>query len=87
MTLMHRIIGLVLLFGAMASVVSMLYFFVVMHAGIRPERTVLAQFLGPLLLVAPGLLTEEGERARTRLLISIALFVVLFGGLMFIEPR
>ena len=87
MTLMHRIVGLVLLFGAMASVVSMLYFFVVMNAGIRPERKMLALFLGPLLLVAPGFLTEEGERARTRLLISIALCVFLFGGLMFVEPR
>jgi hypothetical protein len=65
-----------------ASVLSMIYFFFLMLGGVKPERRMLSQFLGPMMVLVPGLLNDEGKRARNRFLVSV-LFVAIFYGFIF----
>ena len=73
--------------GAMASVLCAIYYAVFMYACIKPERKALARFMGPLIFVAPGILTEDGEKARIKFLIATVLYILLFGALMIITHQ
>lgn len=58
-----------------------LYSFYKCFAGVRSEHQKKLQYLGPLLLFMPGILTKSGARHLILLVVSIALFIISFGAL------
>jgi hypothetical protein len=77
---MRTAVGLLCLSGDVVATLSMLYFFFGMLGNIKPGKKRVSQFLGPFVLIAPGLLTEAGGRYRLRLICSIVAFVLCFLG-------
>jgi hypothetical protein len=84
-TILIAVAVLGMFFSAIASILCALYYFFFILGSIRPERRMHARLLGPFILVVPGILSEEGERARNKFLISVILYIFLFGGLMILH--
>jgi UDP-N-acetylmuramyl pentapeptide phosphotransferase/UDP-N-acetylglucosamine-1-phosphate transferase len=79
------VLFLVLLFVGMASVFPMIYYLLFMQRCIRSERHWWARLLGPFMLVVPGLLDDDGKKARNKLLMSIFVFAMCFWALTLIH--
>ena len=63
------------------SVLSAIYYFLVMQGSVRQERKPLLPFLGPFQLIIPQLWNATGNQARIRLIICLLLFGIFFGAL------
>jgi UDP-N-acetylmuramyl pentapeptide phosphotransferase/UDP-N-acetylglucosamine-1-phosphate transferase len=72
------VLSLIFLFVGMASVFPMIYYLLSTQRGIRPERWWWSVLLGPFMLFVPGLLDDNGKRARNKLLMSIFVFATCF---------
>lgn len=72
------VLGITCLFGGILSTFFMIYYLIVMHSCVRPEKKRILPFLGALQLFLPQMWNERGNRARTRLMISILAFAFFF---------
>ena len=73
------VLAFMCLAGAAASILFGIYYGTMMHGNVKPGAKPLLPFTGPFQLLIPQLWNEEGNRARTRLIISLLLFGVFFG--------
>ncbi|MGJ4925875.1 hypothetical protein ACQR1I_11185 [Bradyrhizobium sp. HKCCYLS2038] len=78
MKLLTQISGLICILGGVASTLVMVYSFIFMLGCARPETKRQLPMLGPLILFLPSLWSEEGNRARMRVLISVCVFAVCY---------
>jgi hypothetical protein len=81
MTTLKQAVAVALMVIFTAILLSLIYYFFSMMAGIRQEKRAVAQFLGPLILFMPHLFNEEGNSARLRTAICLFLLAVCFGAI------
>ena len=75
---LYSVIYIATLSIAFIAVLVAIYHFMGVLRGIRKERKALANFLAPLIMVIPGMLTKEGDRHRIRFVISLIVFFLAF---------
>jgi len=69
----------------------MIVFFVKMLSEVRKDKKILVHFIAPLLLIAPGLLTERGKKYRIifyahMILVSCCIFVLVYLQITYGKP-
>ena len=74
---MLKIIGLVLLLGSMASILSLLFFFIRMVMGTRREYRYLTWPMGPFALLFSWPWTVDGNVARKKMFLALLLSLAL----------
>ena len=67
------------LIGGIACVLLMLYNFFAMLGYVKPEKKNTLPFLGPFALFMPPLWTEDGNKARKRVIVFALSFAICFG--------
>lgn len=75
-----KFLGLFLLAVGGGAVFVGCYYFVAMLAALEPNKKRIAGLLAPISIFVPSLWTEEGNKARRKLFVCIAIFLLCFAG-------
>lgn len=81
----YSVVYIVLFILALASIAAGLYTGAKSLGGIKAERKMLASFIAPLVLVVPGMRTEEGKKYRRRFFVFLLIAGVAVLGLNLME--
>jgi len=70
-----------LMVSFIAILLSWIYYFFSIVAGMRPEKRDTAKFLGPLILFMPQLFNSEGNRASLHTIVCLLFLAICFGAI------